>query len=262
MSASVSLVAAAAFVMLWPRPAMWSRLPRRPVSSRRLAGADPIWWVLLLPVPALLAVGPAAAVAMAMIAGTVIALRRRAARRADAEYRRAEVRRALSVMIAEVSVGAPVVAACRSAAEELARAGPSETGAELSRMAAHAELGGEPEVGVAGGESGLERLSAAWASSASRGLPVIDQLQLLRADLTARAEHSSRTRAGLAGPRATAMVLALLPLLGIGLGQAMGAHPITVLLSPGVGGVLLVLGTGLAVAGVWWTTWITEKAGA
>ncbi|QRY64826.1 type II secretion system F family protein [Gordonia sp. PDNC005] len=199
--------------------------------------------------------GAAPAVASVLVAATVIGVRRRSVRSAAQELRDAQVRRALSVMIAEMSVGAPIVHACRSASDELSRDGPSDVASELARMAARAELGGDPVDGAAG----LERLAAAWAASAGRGLPMIDLMQSLRADLAARAEHASRTRAGLAGPRATAAVLAMLPLLGVALGQAMGAEPLAVLLRPGVGGILLVIGTALAVAGVWWTAAITEK---
>ncbi|MDR2280993.1 MAG: type II secretion system F family protein [Gordonia sp. (in: high G+C Gram-positive bacteria)] len=216
---------------------------------------DPIWAVAGAPLLVGAGAGAAPAVASVLVAATVIGVRRRSVRRTAQELRDTQVRRALSVMIAEMSVGAPVVHACRSAADEISRDGPSEVARELARMAARAELGGEP----VDGSAGLDRLAAAWAASAGRGLPMIDLMQSLRADLAARAEHASRTRAGLAGPRATATVLAMLPLLGVALGQAMGAEPLAVLLRPGVGGILLVIGTGLAVSGVWWTVAITEK---
>ncbi|GEE01458.1 hypothetical protein nbrc107696_19040 [Gordonia spumicola] len=252
MSVAPLLAAVGAAVLLWPRPAVFRRLP---ATVRRPYDVDPAWMIAAVPVVALSVAGPAPALAAGLVAATVIGVRRRAARRSAADRRDALVRRALSVMIAEMSVGAPIVHACRSAADELARDGPSAVADELARMAARAELGGDPVDGAAG----LDRLASAWAASSGRGLPMIDLMQSLRADLTARAEHRSRTTAGLAGPRATATVLALLPVLGIGLGQAMGARPLAVLVGPGVGGILLVVGTGLAVAGVWWTIAITDK---
>ncbi|ETT28360.1 hypothetical protein RR21198_6032, partial [Rhodococcus rhodochrous ATCC 21198] len=69
----------------------------------------------------------------------------------------------------------------------------------------------------------------------------------------------SRTEAGLAGARATATVLAALPALGVALGQMMGAAPVTVLLGDGLGGVLLVVGTVLACAGLLWTDRIATR---
>ncbi len=255
MSLGPLLAAAGAVVLLWPRPAVLRRLPGQRGLSIDVRAVDPMWAVGVSPLLIGLAVGAAPAVATALVAATVIGVRRRSVRRAAQDVRDSQVRRALSVMIAEMSVGAPIVHACRSASDELSRDGPSDVGSELARMAARAELGGDPVDGAAG----LDRLAAAWAASAGRGLPMIDLMQSLRADLAARAEHASRTRAGLAGTRATATVLAMLPLLGVALGQAMGAEPLAVLLRPGVGGILLVIGTGLAVAGVWWTVAITDK---
>ena len=50
----------------------------------------------------------------------------------------------------------------------------------------------------------------------------------------------------MAGARTTAAVLAGLPVLGIGLGQLIGADPSSFLLSGGAGGWLLVIGVALA----------------
>ncbi|EUA85128.1 type II secretion system protein F [Mycobacteroides abscessus subsp. abscessus] len=66
--------------------------------------------------------------------------------------------------------------------------------------------------------------------------------------------------AGLAGPRATAVVLTGLPVAGIGLGQMIGARPLSVLCAGGVGGALLVVGVTLACAGLLWADAITGKA--
>ena len=85
-------------------------------------------------------------------------------------------------------------------------------------------------------------------------------LESLRTDLVQRKDFAARTDAGLAGPRATAMVLAGLPLLGLGLGQLMGAAPLAVLLGTPLGSILLVLGVGLAAAGVLWADAIVAKA--
>ncbi|MFC3243247.1 type II secretion system F family protein [Gordonia humi] len=235
MTVAPLLAAAGGVILLWPRPAVWRRLPARAVDRDRRV-VDTMWAAAAAPLVVALLVGAAAGVAIAIATATVMGLRRRAARRADRERRRDELRRGVSVMIAEMSVGAPLSAACASAAEELSRDGPSEVAAELAQMAARVELGGDPADVVVRGDRGVDRLAAAWAASARWGLPMIDLLQMLRSDLSARAEHVARTRAGLAGPRATAMVLAGLPMLGIGLGQLVGAHPLTVLLGPGIGG--------------------------
>jgi tight adherence protein B len=86
-----------------------------------------------------------------------------------------------------------------------------------------------------------------------------DLVQSVREDLVARRRFAERTRAALAGARATATVLAGLPVLGVLLGEAMGARPVAVLLGGGLGGILLVVGVTLVVAGLAWTRRITEK---
>ena len=56
-----------------------------------------------------------------------------------------------------------------------------------------------------------------------------------------------------AGARTTAAVLAGMPVLGIALGQAIGADPVAFLLSGGAGGVLLVIGITLSCLGLLWS---------
>lgn len=262
MTAAAILVALAGALMLWPRPPSHRRL-------RQIAGTpgpprqslDPWWLVWVLPAAAAAAFGPAAAVAAAMVAGLVSGQHRRTRREAAAARDVEELISGLAVMGAEMSVGAPVAQACRAAADELAAAGAAgPVGPELSRMAARAELGGDPGAASAARAGPVRRLAQAWTTSLEFGLPMGEVLAALRADLVARQEFAARTRAGLAGPRATAVVLAGLPLLGLALGQAMGAAPLHVLLGTGMGGVLLVTGTALSVVGVLWAGRITDRA--
>jgi len=254
------LVAVAALLVLWPIPESQRRLERlvgvggRPVRRR----VDPWQLIWALPVVGVVGFGPAPGIAGAMVAGLVTRQRRRGVRDAERDRDVRELIAALAVMGAELSVGAPVVGACRAAASELASAddgGP--VGPELALMAARAELGGDP--GPAAHSGAVRRLAEAWSTSLRFGLPVGDVLAALRADLVARQDFAARTKAGLAGPRATAAVLAGLPILGLLLGEAMGAGPIGVLLHTGIGGVLLVVGTGLSVGGVLWSGRITDK---
>ena len=66
--------------------------------------------------------------------------------------------------------------------------------------------------------------------------------------------------AQLAGPRATAVLLALLPVFGLAMGNALGADPLAVLVGTPVGRGCLVLGLLLEVAGLLWTARITRRA--
>jgi tight adherence protein B len=64
----------------------------------------------------------------------------------------------------------------------------------------------------------------------------------------------------MAGPRASAAVLAGLPAVGLLLGEAMGVQPLRVLSTTGTGQTLLVVGTGLLCAGVLWSARLTDRA--
>ncbi|ALG83513.1 type II secretion system F family protein [Gordonia phthalatica] len=261
MIAAVFLMALAGVVVLWPVPEVHRRLASVAGVSERGPGGrwDPWTAVWAGPVAAVVTFGPAPAIAAMLVAGLVTRQRRRAERAAEADRDLRNLTAALAVMGAELSVGAPVVQACRAAASELVSAdGDGPVGLELSRMAARAELGGTP--GIASTTSAaVRRFAEAWSTSLRYGLPIGDVLAALRADLVARQEFAARTRAGLAGPRATAGVLAGLPILGLLLGEAMGAGPVGVLLRTSVGGILLVIGTGLSVGGVLWSARITDQ---
>ncbi len=71
-------------------------------------------------------------------------------------------------------------------------------------------------------------------------------MQAAQRDIVERERFSAKVDAGMAGARTTAVVLAGLPLLGIGLGELIGAEPVSFLLSAGAGGWLLVVGVTLA----------------
>ena len=225
------------------------------------------------PVAALVLGGLSAAVAAGIVVTLVVWIRRR--RRAETGFDRRldDLLLALSLMISELSVGAPPVHACEVAVAELRRRtsggglGCSEIADGLEAMASRASLGGaaiaEPDTAPgsedASGAASWRRIGVAWQTAEQYGLPMVDTLAALRADLRSRRGFADRTRAGLSGPRATAMVLAGLPLLGVALGQATGAGPIQVLLGGGLGGILLMIGTALAAAGVAWSERITGK---
>lgn len=63
----------------------------------------------------------------------------------------------------------------------------------------------------------------------------------------------------MAGARATAAILAGLPVLGVLLGQLIGAQPLRFLLGGHAGGWLLVVGTMLVCGGLLWSDRITDR---
>jgi tight adherence protein B len=86
----------------------------------------------------------------------------------------------------------------------------------------------------------------------------VDRLEeALRTDQACREEVDAE----LEGARATALLLAGLPVLGLGLGSGLGGDPLHVLLRTPVGWVCLCVGVALELAGLWWTGRIVRAAG-
>lgn len=105
----------------------------------------------------------------------------------------------------------------------------------------------------------FRQLSQAWILVQRHGLPLADVLDAVRGDLDARGRFARQTLARMAGPRASATILALLPALGLALGQAMGAHPLRVLTATPTGQLLLLIGVALTCAGVTWSARLTHQ---
>lgn len=236
---------------LWPA-ATPGRVRRAWAAGPALAGA----------VLGLLVAGPGGAFAGALVAWTV--RRRHRASRAVAAAARTtdQLGAAVGRITDELRAGSHPAAALDGVASD----GPDAHGL-LAPAAAAARLGdgvppalrraatGRPEVAA-----DLERLAAAWALADQHGIPLADLLGGTCTDIRWRARFGNTVRAQLAGPRATAAVLTALPVLGLGLGQLIGADPIEVLRSGLLGQTLLVLGVVLAAAGTAWTDQILRAA--
>jgi tight adherence protein B len=168
---------------------------------------------------------------------------------------------ALAVLVAELRAGAHPADAARAAGLD----GHVDASRSLSAAAAAARLGGDVPAVLRSACSAslrpwLGRLADAWSLAERHGIPLADLLDAVRADTEQRVRFAAEVQARLAGPRATAAVLAGLPLLGLALGHAMGAAPLRVLGATAAGQVLLVVGTGLACAGVLWSARLMDGA--
>jgi tight adherence protein B len=105
----------------------------------------------------------------------------------------------------------------------------------------------------------LRGVAACWSVAEGSGAGLASALVSL-ADSARAAERVRRElHAGLAEPRATAVVLAGLPLLGLLLGTALGAEPLSWLLGSSAGRVVLCLGLGLELLGAWWAWRIATR---
>ncbi len=257
-----ALVCLAIGVLLTPQPRSRRRFVRLFTASEDVRKFSQGSWFRFLfgvAVVAASAFGVGPLVAVVLVGGTVgIRVRRTSRdRRRGAEC--AYLLDALEAVIGELRVGAHPSAAAEVAAQE-ARGAAARA---FAVSAARSRLGGSGADGLRDPDSivdaELARIADAWQVAEQHGLALAELLAAARADLLGRIRFRTRTTAALAGARATAAVLAGLPLLGIGLGQLMGAAPLHVLLSPGAGTVLLPLGAALACLGLLWTDAITRK---
>ena len=105
-------------------------------------------------------------------------------------------------------------------------------------------------------------LAAAWQVAEQTGAPTASVLQRLAGSLRADADDRDARAGAMAGPRSTARVLTWLPVIGLGLGQLMGAEPLAVLVGTEVGRWSALAGAALAAVGAWWTRWLVRVAEA
>ncbi len=96
-------------------------------------------------------------------------------------------------------------------------------------------------------------VAACWAVAESSGAGLVAALEQVVASARADEEIRAEISAQLAAPRATARMLAVLPVCGLVLGSSIGASPVAWLLSSPIGWVVLVVGLAEIAAGLWWT---------
>lgn len=108
-------------------------------------------------------------------------------------------------------------------------------------------------VGVPGW-GGLGPLGTCWRLADSSGAGLADALDRLAVAMRHEHEVGDEVRGQLASVRATAWVLATVPVLAVAMGELVGADPVSVLLGTPLGIACLTMGAGLAAVGWWWLT--------
>lgn len=217
------------------------------------------WWCLPAGlVPAVLG----ESVLPVLIAGAALPLTRRFLRRrragARATERATEVIELCGVMAGELRAGKQPDEALRvSLADGTGVAGPP--------VMAAARFGGDVpaalrEAALRPGAEGLAAVAACWQVAADRGAGLAAGLERIAAALGAERAQREELLAQLAGTRSTAVMLAVLPVLGLAMGTAMGSRPLWFLLHTSEGLACLLIGGLLEAAGLWWTARIVRAA--
>lgn len=214
-------------------------LPPSPLAAAVAAGL--LGAVLSTPLVAALAAG---------CSGLGMRAARHRRRAVQADGRLLALAEALGVLAAELDAGRPLVVAAGAAVRACPDAGAG------SALAAALASEGAPQAGA----PEWERIRAAVRLSARTGCSLAAVARALEDDLRARNRELQELRTATAGPRASATVLAGLPVLGLLMGSGIGAHPWTVLTTTGAGQVLLVAGVALEAAGIAWTGRLVARA--
>jgi len=256
-----ALVSVALALLVWP--------DRRAARRSRLAGSGrlfrPAAWSRELPVPpaaAALAVAVAGSLSTPLVAGLagvaafVGARAWVAGRRGGRTDERVQaLTDGLAALAADLRSGRSLDAATEAA---VAACGHADCGRELAgalRSPGGAAAGArDPAVADA-----LGRISAAVRLSERTGCSLAAVATAVEDDLRARRRHRLELRAAVAAPRASALLLAGLPVLGLAMGSGVGADPWGVLTTTGSGQVLLVAGVALELAGLAWSGRLVQR---
>ena len=103
-------------------------------------------------------------------------------------------------------------------------------------------------------------LAACFDIAAASGCPLADVLTRLAAQLEVEDDAEAARQTALAGPKATVTLLTWLPLLGLGLGAALGVDPLSILLGTPLGMAALAAGVVLTAAGRIWSARLVRSA--
>lgn len=247
--------------------AAWVLAAGAPVGRLRLgvlrADRPPRWslpWPLVAGAVGL-ALGAVAAVLAAVAALVLTRLARGRARATAAEAERRRALEALSLLAADLRAGRTPAEALAGAAE-VAVGGVGEA---LRAAAGAARSGGDVPAALLAPASTvpelLRSLAACWAVGVDAGSGLGAGVDRLAEGLRAAEAQRRQVAAELAGPRATALLLAALPVGGIALAAALGADPLRVLLHTPAGVACLTAGLALDGLGLLWTSRLVTRAG-
>ena len=105
----------------------------------------------------------------------------------------------------------------------------------------------------------LRQLAACWRVGVTRGAGLAVSIERLALSVRAQQELEATLRSELAAPRATGRMLALLPIVGMGMGYLLGANPLAWFLGSSAGILVLMCAVALTAVGGIWTRRIVHR---
>ncbi|WP_238783488.1 type II secretion system F family protein [Streptomyces monomycini] len=213
--------------------------------------------------PAGVALGVTAGSMVPVLAAVVAAVPVRRWLRARERTRERERRGAAVIELCEAVAGE--LRAGRQPGQALTAVGAAGFGEAGAAVEAAARFGGDVPAALRAaarlpGAEGLAGVAACWQVAVDGGAGPAAGLERIATALRAERDRRDDLRAQLAGPRATALMLALLPAGGLAMGSALGADPLRVLLHTPAGWVCLLVGGLLEWCGIAWTARIIAAA--
>jgi tight adherence protein B len=181
------------------------------------------------------------------MAGTALLLR--TSRQARSAERRSELLvEAGETLVGELLAGQPLVSALYRSVSVWPELEPvaSASGLGADVPAAMRRLARRP------GAEAMAEVAAAWQLGEGSGAGLSRSLEQVLVTTRGRQETRRRVRAELASARATARLVAVLPLLSLVAAQSMGAQPWQFLLATPAGVGCLAAGLLLGFSGLWW----------
>ena len=249
MTVLTCLLAVLALWLLMTSPAYPPHPPGRPALLVALAS---LGWLGLARVPPRLL---GAVVVVGLAGWGVLGLWRRIRRRRQTALTSECVLSACELLAAELAAGRAPPAALDRAADDWPR---------LRAVADTAAFGGDVAAALGAvssepGAAGLRLVGAAWAVTQHSGRGLAETLghvaETIRAD-----QRAARVIAGeLASARATARLVAVLPLAALLMAAGGGGDPVGFLLGGPAGLVCLAGGLALGLGGVWWIESIADS---
>ena len=181
---------------------------------------------------------------------------RQRARAAVAEQTRDRVLECCDLLAAELAAGQPAEAALDQAAEAWPTIGPvaqcQAYGGDVPAALRRAAL--EP------GAEGMALVAAAWHVSHRTGHGLADALSRVAQALRDARATDRVVRGELASARATARLVATLPLVALAIGAGSGGDPLSFLIGTPIGLACLAGGLGLGLAGLAWIERLASEA--